>query len=91
MSELPAHTAQSLEAAIRDDGFAFVDHAATRTLLERFGGLDDWDGFVASWNGLGVDTYLAATGRPGPVLVDIPKDASGAVGSACSRPRQANR
>ena len=63
MSELPAHTAQSLEAAIRDDGFAFVDHAATRTLLERFGGLDDWDGFVASWNGLGVDTYLAATGR----------------------------
>ncbi|MGQ4660900.1 2OG-Fe dioxygenase family protein [Lysobacter sp. F6437] len=63
MSELPAHTAQSLEAAVRDDGFAFVGHAATRTLLEGFGGLHDWDGFVASWNGLGVDTYLAATGR----------------------------
>ena len=63
VSELPIHTAQSLEAAIRDDGFAFVSHAAMRTLLERFGGLDDWNGFAGSWDELGVDTYLAATGR----------------------------
>ena len=63
MSELPIHTARSLEAAIRDDGFAFVDHTATRTLLEGFGGLDDWNGFAASWEGLGIDAYLAATGR----------------------------
>ncbi|MGH8073257.1 MAG: 2OG-Fe dioxygenase family protein [Lysobacter sp.] len=63
MSELPTHTAQSLEAAIRDDGFAFVGHTATRTLLGGFGGLDDWAGFAGSWDELGVDTYLAATGR----------------------------
>lgn len=63
MTTLPAETAQSLEAAIEQDGFAFVAHGTMRQLLERFGSLDDWNRFADSWNGLAVDTYLAATGR----------------------------
>lgn len=63
MTGLPVDAAQSLQAAIRQDGFAFVGHAAMRELLERFGTLDDWSRFADSWNGLAVDTYLAAAGR----------------------------
>lgn len=34
-----------------------------RALLERYGRLDDWADFAASWNSLGPDTYLASRGR----------------------------
>lgn len=63
MISLPDDAAHSIEAAIEQDGFAFVDHGPMRGLLERFGSLGDWDGFADSWNGLAVDSYLAATGR----------------------------
>ena len=63
MTRLTAYADPTLEAAVRAQGFAFVDHATIRTLLEHFGGLEDWDRFAASWNDLGDDRYLAAVGR----------------------------
>jgi hypothetical protein len=44
------------------DGFAFAPAAATETLLQRYG-LADWQGFADSWNGLGLDLYMADGGR----------------------------
>jgi hypothetical protein len=52
----------SLADMIERDGFAFVQAPEMTKLLERVG-LADWDGFAASWNDLGVDTYMADGGR----------------------------
>jgi len=52
----------SLAGAIERDGFAFV-HAPEMGKLLREDGLADWEGFAASWDDLGVDTYMADGGR----------------------------
>ncbi len=44
-------------------GFAFVPAARMRELLVATGPLGDWAQFVASWNDLAVDTYMADGGR----------------------------
>lgn len=46
--------------ALRAHGFAFAPGAAVRPAL---GPLADWDAFVASWDDLAVDTYMADRGR----------------------------
>ncbi|MET0937174.1 MAG: 2OG-Fe dioxygenase family protein [Luteibacter sp.] len=56
-------TETSLHDQVRDEGFAFVQGDAMRGLVEHGATLADWDAFVASWNALEPDTYLAATGR----------------------------
>ncbi len=48
--------------AIERDGFAFVEAPDMRALLGT-DQLRDWDAFAASWNDLGVDTYMADGGR----------------------------
>ncbi|HEX3884999.1 MAG TPA: 2OG-Fe dioxygenase family protein [Stellaceae bacterium] len=52
----------SLTQAIRRDGFAFLRAPAMRKLFEQ-NGLADWDRFAASWDDLGVDTFMADGGR----------------------------
>ncbi|MBU2653445.1 2OG-Fe dioxygenase family protein [Acidomonas methanolica] len=52
----------SFEDALKQNGFAFVRAGEMGPLLQRFG-LDDWDGFAASWNRLGLDRYMADGGR----------------------------
>ena len=47
---------------MRGQGFAHVGAAAMRDVLEA-NGLTDWQGFAASWNDLGVDTFMADGGR----------------------------
>jgi hypothetical protein len=47
---------------IRHHGFAFVEAPEMRALLGEVE-LCDWDSFAASWNDLGVDTYMADGGR----------------------------
>jgi hypothetical protein len=47
---------------ITRDGFAFVQAPQMQALLSE-DELSDWDGFAASWNDLGVDTYMADGGR----------------------------
>jgi hypothetical protein len=49
--------------ALRTDGFSFVPGTAMRRMLEEVGSLKDWEAFVASWNDLGLDTYMADGGR----------------------------
>ena len=44
------------------EGFAFVEAPEMAELLERKG-LRDWGAFAASWDDLGVDTYMADGGR----------------------------
>lgn len=48
---------------VRAQGFAFVPAATMRSELETAGALGDWPRFVASWDALEVDTYLADSGR----------------------------
>jgi hypothetical protein len=55
--------AAALAAALRRDGFSFVEAATMRSLFEEPHALDDWHTFAASWNTLAPDTYLAQTGR----------------------------
>jgi len=52
-----------LTDTIRDAGFAFVQAADMRAMLERHGDLTDWDAFAKSWDDLGLDTYMADGGR----------------------------
>ncbi len=45
------------------DGFAFVHGPVMRETFEQRGSLADWKDFAASWNDLGLDTYMADGGR----------------------------
>jgi hypothetical protein len=56
-------TLARLNDTIRDTGFAFVPAARMRGLLAQAGTLTDWDRFAASWDDLGLDTYMADGGR----------------------------
>jgi hypothetical protein len=49
-------------AGLGERGFAFVEADAMTAILER-AGLADWPAFAASWNDLGLDTYMADGGR----------------------------
>ncbi|GLQ90194.1 2OG-Fe dioxygenase family protein [Dyella flagellata] len=49
--------------AVKRDGYSFVTAEVMQPLLQASGDLSDWDSFAASWNQLGPDPYLAATGR----------------------------
>src|SRR3954466_11822192 len=52
-----------LTDALRTGGYAFVRATDMRALLEAAGPLTDWDAFAASWDDLGLDTYMADGGR----------------------------
>ncbi len=52
-----------LTKTIHAAGFAFVHAGAMRAALEAHGPLTDWEAFVASWDDLGQDTYMADGGR----------------------------
>ena len=49
-----------LSGALATDGFVFARGAEMRTLL---GPMPDWASFAASWDDLGLDTYMADGGR----------------------------
>lgn len=51
-----------IAAAVARDGYAFVHAAEMRGVLDT-AGLADWDGFAASWDDLGIDTFMADGGR----------------------------
>jgi hypothetical protein len=53
----------ALADRIAADGFAFVHGPEMRALFAREGSLADWPGFAASWDDLGLDTYMADGGR----------------------------
>ena len=52
-----------LAETVAREGFAFLAGADMRTLLRAIGPLTDWDAFAASWDDLGLDTYMADGGR----------------------------
>jgi hypothetical protein len=58
MTELLVPLADTIER----EGFAFVREPEMRLVLQS-AGLADWDVFAASWDDLGVDTYMADGGR----------------------------
>ena len=51
---------QPLAGTLESDGFAFGRAAEMRDV---FGPLSDWRAFAASWDDLGLDTYMADGGR----------------------------
>ncbi|HTW71099.1 MAG TPA: 2OG-Fe dioxygenase family protein [Acetobacteraceae bacterium] len=54
---------EPLTETIREAGFAFVHAGEMRPALEQAGSLADWNAFAASWDDLGLDTYMADGGR----------------------------
>jgi hypothetical protein len=54
---------QSLQTSLAREGYVFVHAGTMRRALEVFGLLDDWNGFAASWNDLGLDEHMADGGR----------------------------
>jgi hypothetical protein len=56
-------TTASLQAAVLQEGYAFVNGGAMRDMVAPFGSLADWEEFADSWNALEVDTYMADGGR----------------------------
>lgn len=58
----PHSDTSALHTRLQRDGFAFVTADIMRDLLQAQA-LTDWPAFVASWNELAPDTYLAASGR----------------------------
>ena len=63
MSGATCATTEALQSAVLRDGYAFAHGGAMAEMLAPFGPLSDWDGFVASWNDLHIDTYMADGGR----------------------------
>lgn len=68
MSAAGSEAARALAARICAEGFALLRAAETRALLEAHAavageGLADWERFAASWDDLGLDTYMADGGR----------------------------
>ena len=55
-------TTSEIAAKLARDGFAHVTAAHLRPVLNA-AGLRDWAGFAASWDDLGLDTYMADGGR----------------------------
>jgi len=51
-----------LSEPLARDGFAFIHAPRMRAVLET-AGLTDWEGLAATWNDLGVDTFMADGGR----------------------------
>ena len=58
----PATSRPTIADLIGRDGFAFVHDAEMRGVLEA-NGMAEWDRFAASWDDLGLDTYMADGGR----------------------------
>jgi hypothetical protein len=52
-----------LEERLAQQGFAFVPAETMHHLLAPYGALEDWPHFAASWDDLGLDTYMADGGR----------------------------
>jgi hypothetical protein len=52
-----------LAGTLAVEGFAFVRGAETRAMFAGVGALVDWVDFAASWDDLGLDTYMADGGR----------------------------
>jgi len=50
-------------ATLVDCGYEFLDGAALHSALAQTGSLSDWKTFVASWNDLAIDPYLAESAR----------------------------
>jgi hypothetical protein len=63
MDDIPAALPDGLEGAIATDGFAFLDGATMRALLEKAGPLGDRERFATSWDDMPVDAYMADGGR----------------------------
>lgn len=62
-SAMPSAHQELVAARLPRHGFAFVEADRMRALLEHTGSLSDWSTFAASWNDLGLDTYMADGGR----------------------------
>jgi hypothetical protein len=54
---------EPLTDTIRETGFAFVHAGEMRAALLCAGSLEDFPAFAASWDDLGLDTYMADGGR----------------------------
>lgn len=68
MSAAPETSATPLPVAdlidvMRRDGHVFLTAASMQPLLAAQRELADWPAFVASWNGMPIDTYMADGGR----------------------------
>ena len=63
MGQVTVASSASLQSAVAQDGFAFVQGAAMREILMPWGARSDWPRFADSWNDLEVDTYMADGGR----------------------------
>lgn len=63
MAVIPCATTDALLTAMAESGFAFVEGAAMRGILDPFGSLRDWDSFAQSWEHLELDPYMADGGR----------------------------
>lgn len=55
--------ATTLDIALAERGFVFVDGSRMRGWLEDAGSLADWAAFEASWHDLHLDQYMADGGR----------------------------
>ncbi len=58
----PKAMTEAVGATLLAQGFAHVRAPQMRAALEA-AGATDWEGFAASWNDLGLDTYMADGGR----------------------------
>jgi hypothetical protein len=63
MSELVLHPNEVLDEHLTRAGYVFVAAEAMHQALTTAGKLTDWGDFVASWDALDLDTYMADGGR----------------------------
>lgn len=86
MTELLAPIADTIER----DGFAFVRAPEMKRILDK-AGLRDWESFAASWDDLGVDTYMADGGRYRRRRFGVLRAAPGAIVRKAHQPHYQSR
>jgi hypothetical protein len=75
---------------IEHDGFAFVRAPEMMRILDE-AGLRDWEAFAASWDDLGMDTYMADGGRYRRRRFGVFRAASGGIVRKAHQPHYQSR
>ena len=60
---VPTPSIAELADGLKRAGHVFLQGAAMQPLLQAERALDDWPAFVAAWDGMPLDTYMADGGR----------------------------
>ena len=83
---VPTPSIAELADGLKRAGHVFLQGAAMQPLLQAERALDDWPAFVAAWDGMPLDTYMADGGRYRRRLYAVYQADAGGIERAAHQP-----